>query len=75
MLNTKGCEPSVGHVLRSLNRRVSHIISKKSCGSLTGWVDGQGAPISKVPPTGYATWLLWSGLSRLTPSQQLSKLG
>jgi hypothetical protein len=64
----------VGHLLWSLNCRVSHMISKNSCGILTGCVDGHGAPVSKVPPTGYATWLLWFGLSRLTPSQHLLAL-
>lgn len=30
-----------------------------SWGSLTGWVEGQGAPDSKEPDEGYATCSLW----------------
>jgi hypothetical protein len=45
-------------------------------GILTGCVDGQSPPTlvpekEAGPCLGYATWDLWSGLSRFTPSQQL----
>ena len=55
----------------SLNSRVSHITSYMTCGSLTGWLAGHGPEDSKLPLSGYATWLLWSGLSRFLPSQHL----
>lgn len=47
-----------------------------SCGILTGWLAGQAppvlVPVNKAGPfVGYATCDLWSGESRLTPSQQL----
>lgn len=50
--------------------------SSMSCGILTGWVEGQAPPVlvpvnGAGPLTGYATCDLWSGESRLTPSQQL----
>src|SRR5919112_3844346 len=36
-------------------------------GTATGCVEGQRRPVA------YATWLLWSALSRFVPSQQLGK--
>src|SRR5438132_13168245 len=36
-------------------------------GTATGWSAGQALAV------GYTTWLLWSALSRLVPSQQLGK--
>ena len=47
-----------------------------TCGIVTGWVDGHfpAIPVPEKPAgpsTGYATCDLWSGESRLTPSQQL----
>ena len=37
------------------------------------YLAGHSKVDSKVPLLGYATWLLWSGLSTLTPSQQVGK--
>ena len=71
MLYTKGWDPSSGQMSGSLNSLVSHMTSYITCGSLTGWLAGQGPELSKLPLSGYATWLLWSGLSRFLPSQQL----
>jgi len=45
--------------------------SYMTCGRRTGCDDGQGPVDSKVPLAGYATWLLWSGLSTFFPSQHL----
>ena len=40
----------------------------------TGCVLGHLSPASALLPGAYATWLLWSGLSRLTPSQHEGKM-
>jgi hypothetical protein len=77
VLRTKGCFlESVGHSALLLNCVVSQTISSIICGILTGWVDGQSPPtldpVKRAGPAfGYATWDLWSGLSRLTPSQHV----
>ena len=42
-----------------------HAILNSIIGTATGWSFGQ------MPRTGYAMWLLWSGVSRWMPSQQL----
>jgi hypothetical protein len=72
ILYKNGCRPSSGHRLLSLNARVSHMTSYMTWGILTGCDAGQGPLLSKVPLSGYATWLLWSGLSRFCPSQHLA---
>lgn len=52
----------------------SHMTSYITCGRRTGCDAGHGLDISKLPPSGYATWLLWSAVSRFLPSQQLEKM-
>jgi len=51
-----------------------HITSYMTCGILTGCVAGHGPLLSNVPDVGYATWLLWSGLSMFLPSQHVGKV-
>ena len=46
---------------------IGYPIERVSCGIATGWLSGH------EPPTLAATWLVWSSLSRLTPSQQSGK--
>jgi hypothetical protein len=58
--------------------RGKKLTSSMTCGIVTGWVDGHfpAIPVPEKPAgpsTGYATCDLWSGESRLTPSQQLRR--
>jgi len=55
----------------SLKPLVSQMISNISCGIFTGCVLGHVPRDSKVPVSGYETWLEWSGLSMFLPSQHL----
>ena len=44
---------------------IGNAILNSTIGTATGWLVGQ------TPTVGYAMWLLWSGVSRCRPSQQL----
>jgi len=57
-------------MLLSMKLDTFHISSYMICGSFTGKADGH-APPPEAPFPEYATWLLWSGLSRFLPSQHL----
>lgn len=72
-LQTKGWLPSSGQSALLLNLEVSQMTSKNSWPMRTGCDAGHGPPDSKEPNSGYAMWAMWSGESRFTPSQQLSK--
>jgi hypothetical protein len=66
MLNTKGCEPSLGQSSGSLKGLVSQTISMKSRGTRTGCDAGQSVPKNWSPsapgvPSGCTIWLYVEG--------------